>query len=159
MHDKSMASKTKRASCSGDVSGVILAGGKSSRYGKNKAFAEIDGIPIIERVATVLQKLFKDITIISNTPEDYKHLGFPIIQDIVKGLGPIGGIFTALSQIPCRYFFIAACDMPSLNEGLIRHMVSLRNKFDIIAPKIAWKIEALHALYSRDCLPHIKELV
>ena len=159
MQDELKSSYIKDKPLLRDVSGVILAGGKSSRFGQNKAFAKIEGIPIIERVARVFKILFRDIAIISNNPEDYKYLGFPILQDLVRDLGPLGGIFTALNEMPGRYFFVAACDMPFLNERLIRYMASFRTDFDIIAPKMGWKIEALHAFYSTNCRPHIKDLI
>jgi molybdopterin-guanine dinucleotide biosynthesis protein A len=159
MPNESKMPHTDRISLLTDVSGIILAGGKSSRYGKNKAFAKVKGIPLIERVVGVFETIFKEIIISSNNPEEYEHLGHPIAKDIVKGLGPLGGIFTALNKISTPYCFVAACDMPSLNEGLIRHMLSFRGQFDIIAPKMGWKIEALHALYSMTCLPHIKNLI
>jgi molybdopterin-guanine dinucleotide biosynthesis protein A len=159
MPDESTTFHTKKPPPLAHISGVILAGGKSSRYGENKAFAQIRGIPIIERVAGVLKNLFRDLIIISNNPADYKYLGFPVFHDHIKGLGPLGGIMTALRTMTTPYGFVAACDMPFLSEKFIRHMVSITDTFDIVAPKLGWKIEALHALYSRRCLPHIEDLI
>lgn len=159
MPDESTPFNTKRAPLLLNVSGVILAGGKSSRYGKNKAFAQIHGIPLIERVAGVLKILFRELIIISNNPEDYGYLGLPVFEDIKKGLGPIGGIMTALHTMTTPYGFVAACDMPFLSEKLIRHMLAIMEGYDIVAPKVGWRIEALHALYSRNCLPHMEGLI
>jgi molybdopterin-guanine dinucleotide biosynthesis protein A len=142
-----------------DVSGVILAGGKSSRYGEDKAFVKVGGIPIIERVIRIFKGLFRDIVIISNSLEDYKHLALPLHEDLIKNLGPLGGIYTALNVILNRYCFVAACDMPSLNKDLINHMISQKSNYDIVAPKVGWKIEALHSLYSKACLPYIRNLI
>ena len=106
-----------------DVSGVILAGGKSSRYGKNKAFIKINGIPLIEKVITVMGSVFQELIIITNTPHKYSHLRLPVYKDLIEGLGPLGGIFTGLTAISKDAGFFVACDMPSLNRELLRHMV------------------------------------
>ena len=142
-----------------DITGVILAGGKSSRYGTNKAFAKINGSPLIENVIRVMRSLFQDLVLITNTPDEYAYLELPMYEDLIKDLGPIGGIYTALNSITNDAGFFVACDMPSLNPGLIRYMVGIRDDFDVVVPKISWKMETLHALYSRRCLPAVKRLI
>lgn len=141
------------------VTGVILAGGKSSRFGSNKALAEFRGLPLIERVTTILETIFPRLVIISNSPHEYSYLGLPIYQDIIKGLGPIGGIYTGLEEIEDDWGFFTACDMPFVNESLVRYMAENRGTMDAIVPKVDWKIEPLHALYSKKCLPEIKKLI
>jgi molybdopterin-guanine dinucleotide biosynthesis protein A len=143
-----------------DVTGVILAGGKSSRFGSNKAFADVNGRQLIKRVIAIMGSVFEDLIIIANDPDEYSFLGIPMYQDLIKGLGPLGGIYTGLEKMPDRSGFFVACDMPFLNEDLIRYIVEIdNNDFDAVVPKIDWKMEPLHALYSRDCLPAIKGLI
>jgi len=142
-----------------DITGVILAGGKSSRYGSNKALVKIEGIPLIERVATVMQSLFEHVFLITNTPDEYAYLGFPMYEDLIKGLGPLGGIYTAMTAIPNSGGFFVPCDMPFLNPYLIRHMVEIRENYDAVVPRISGNIEALHAFYSNRCLPAVKKLI
>ena len=142
-----------------DVSGVILAGGKSSRYGKNKAFIKINGIPLIEKVITVMGSVFQELIIITNTPHKYSHLRLPVYKDLIEGLGPLGGIFTGLTAISKDAGFFVACDMPSLNRELLRHMVECKDDFDAVVPRISGKMEALYALYRNTCLPAIRRLI
>ena len=142
-----------------DITGVILAGGKSSRYGTNKALVRIEGIPLIERVAAVMQSLFERVFLITNTPDEYAYLGFPMHEDLIKGLGPIGGIYTALTAIPNSGGFFTPCDMPFLNPYLIRYMIDIREDYDAVVPKVSEKVEALHSLYSKRCLPAVKKLI
>lgn len=142
-----------------DVSGVILAGGRSSRYGENKGFARLNGITLIERVINALQPLFKEIVLITNTPYEYEHLGLAMHEDIIKGLGPLGGIHTALSKINSEAGFFVACDMPALNRDLIHYMVEVSGNFDVVIPCIAGKMETLHAIYSKTCLKPVKRLI
>ena len=141
------------------VTGVILAGGKSSRYGKNKALVEIDGTPLIERVLRVMEPLFSSIVLITNTPGTYAFLKVSMFEDRIKGLGPLGGIFTGLKVISEKAGFFVACDMPSLNSDLIRYLASVRKGYDVVVPTFSGKFEALHALYTKNCLKGIEALI
>ncbi len=142
-----------------DVSGVILAGGKSSRYGKDKAFVKINGLPLIESVIEVMGSVFQELIIITNSPNKYSRLGISVYQDAIKGLGPLGGIFTGLTTISKEAGFFVACDMPFLNRGLLRYMTESRGEFDAVVPRISGKMEALHGLYRKTCLPAIRRLI
>ena len=141
------------------VSGVILAGGKSSRYGQNKALVDINGMPLIKRVLGVMENLFPSIILITNTPDAYAFLNLPMFEDRIKGLGPLGGIFTGLNVISEKAGFFVACDMPFLNSDLIRYLAGFREGFDVVVPTFSGKFEALHALYNQNCLPEIERLI
>jgi molybdopterin-guanine dinucleotide biosynthesis protein A len=142
-----------------EVTGVVLAGGKSSRYGRNKAFDVLEGVPLIERVIGVMRPIFQKLILSTNSPESYEHLNLPMETDLFKGLGPLGGIHTALSIIETETCFVVACDMPFLNSGLIRYMVDTRNDFDVVVPRIQGMMEALHAVYHKRCLPAIRDMI
>ena len=103
--------------------------------------------------------LFEHLIIITNTPQDYAYLKLPMVEDLIKGLGPLGGIFTGLQTMSDEAGFFVACDMPFLNGELIHHMVDVMEDFDVVVPKVDWKIEALHAIYTKSCIPAIKELI
>ncbi len=157
----SVASKDSSliTSSSKDITGIILAGGKSLRYGKNKALVEVEGTRLIERVISVVQPLFENLIIITNNPREYDYLQLPMHEDLIKGLGPLGGVYTGLEAISNESGFFVACDMPFLQSDLIRHMVEIKGDFDAVVPKVDWKIEPLHAIYTRNCLPAIKQLI
>jgi molybdopterin-guanine dinucleotide biosynthesis protein A len=142
-----------------DVAGVILAGGQSRRYGSNKALVQVNGITLIEKVTEVMGLLFEEQVIITNTPDEYAHLRLPMHEDLIKGLGPLGGIHTALTLLKKEAGFFVACDMPSLNAELIRHMVGIRDAYDAVVPIIKGKLEALHSLYHKRCLPAVERLI
>ena len=91
------------------ITGVILAGGKSSRYGRNKALVDLDGIPLSHRVVRVMTTIFKELLLITNTPHEYAFLQLPMHEDKIKGLGPLGGIYTGLEVIPDEAGFFVAC--------------------------------------------------
>lgn len=142
-----------------NVTGLILLGGKSSRYGSNKAFVELDGVRLVERVAAVMKSIFHRVILLTNTPNEYSYLQLPMVQDLIKGFGPMGGIYTGLMTMQDDAGFFVACDMPFLNSKLIRHMVEVRGAFDAVVPRMDWMLEPLHALYSKKCLPAIQEAI
>ncbi len=155
----SMNSENNGTTPFAEISGVILAGGKSSRYGSNKALVEFHGIPLIKRVVGVMQSLFKYIILITNNPDEYEFLRLPMRKDLIEGLGPIGGVFTGLTAIPSEAGVFVACDMPYLNRGLIRYIVETRGSADIVVPRVDDKMEPLTALYSKVCLQPVKSLI
>jgi molybdopterin-guanine dinucleotide biosynthesis protein A len=142
-----------------NVTGVILLGGRSSRYGSNKALVEIGGVRLIDRVAGVMKSIFHELLLVTNTPGDYAYLDVPMVEDLIKGLGPMGGIYTGLTTLPDEAGFFVACDMPFLNEHLIRHMIHVRDDFDAVLPRMDWMLEPLHALYSKKCLPVLQNAI
>ena len=81
------------------TTGVILAGGASSRFGSNKALALLRGRPIISHVAAVLEKTFHSHLLVTNSPETYQFLGWQMTTDIHPGQGPLAGIHSALQAI------------------------------------------------------------
>ena len=76
----------------------ILAGGKSSRFGRDKARVEIGGEPLLVRVARSLEPVAASITVVADCLEKYRDLGFETIADLQPGLGPLGGLQAALSH-------------------------------------------------------------
>jgi len=142
-----------------NVTGLILLGGKSSRYGSNKAFVKIEGMRLVERVALVMKSIFHRVVLLTNTPDEYVYLQIPMQEDLIKDLGPMGGIYTGLMTMSDEAGFFVACDMPFLNGKLIRRMVEVRDDFDAVVPRMGWMLEPLHALYSKRCLPVIQEAI
>jgi len=143
-----------------NISGILLAGGKNSRMGTNKAFLEIDGIRLIDRTLDIYRQLFSDIIIVTNDPLAY--LEFPdasVVTDIYKGKGPLGGIYTGLFYARNNYAFACPCDMPFLRTDFIDYLIERMGKHDIIVPELPEGYQPLHAIYSRNCLPNIKRLL
>ena len=147
------------------VSGVILAGGTSSRLGRNKALIKAGGRPIIERVARKLRSIFAQVVLVTNTPEQFGFLDLTTVGDIHSGIGTLGGLHAGLSAIQTEYGLIVGCDMPFLNVNLLRYLISLLDKadenhsYDVIMPRINKYNEPLHAIYAKRCLPSIEQSI
>jgi molybdopterin-guanine dinucleotide biosynthesis protein A len=139
-----------------DVSIAVMAGGKSSRMGSNKAFMPFRGRPMIEHVIERITGLGNEILIVANDPEPYSYLGHTVVGDVYKDCGPLGGIHSALYHGKHQYLLVVACDMPWLERGLLDHMIALRDTADLIVPRWGKFPEPLHALYSKSCLEPVE---
>lgn len=125
----------------------------------NKALLRICDRTIIEIAATVLERMFSEILIVTNYPDDFAFLGLPTHRDLIPGKGSLGGLYTGLSLCSGDRAFVIGCDMPFLNAEVIGHMVSVMGNADVLVPRISGHLEPLHAIYSKSCLPHIEELL
>jgi molybdopterin-guanine dinucleotide biosynthesis protein A len=134
-----------------DINAFVVAGGKSRRFGRDKALFPVEGVPLIERVLSVLGEVFTDIAIIADDCGRFADFDIPCHPDIVKGWGPLGGILTALHHARPRGCFVVACDMPFLSSSLIRGMAQLMDGSDVVIPFLDGNFEALHAFYSPNC--------
>lgn len=143
-----------------NATGIILAGGKNTRMGENKAFLEIDGERLIDKTMNLYRQIFADIIIVTNDPLSYvEFTDAAIATDIYKGKGPLGGIYTGLFYSKSDYAFVCPCDMPFLNKGFVEYLLAQTGKYDVIVPALAEGYQPLHAVYSRNCLPSIKRLL
>ncbi|MGR6836505.1 molybdenum cofactor guanylyltransferase [Syntrophomonas erecta] len=135
------------------ASGVILAGGKSSRMKFNKAFAPIGSSTAIEIIIEKFQALFAEILIVSNDPEEYEHLGLKVVTDVYPRRGPVAGIHAGLHHALYSKIFILACDMPFINPSLIRYMLGQLGTHECAIPKIDGCLQPTAAVYSKKALP------
>jgi molybdenum cofactor guanylyltransferase len=146
-----------------DVSCIVLAGGKSTRLGRNKAFETIGEKSLLARAVSSLASFNSEIIIVvakeSSLPElvDYQRL--KIVRDIFSGKGSLGGIYTGLVDSKSFYNIVVACDMPFLSPDLLHYMVDQAENYDIVIPKINETLEPLHSVYSKRCIPSLKYLI
>lgn len=138
---------------------AIIAGGKSARMGRDKAFVRLAGKPLIQHVIERSQNLGQSETIlIVNQPERYEHLGFAMYQDVWPNKGSLGGIYTALTYAQNPHTLVIACDMPFIKTELLRFMIAqISDDIDIIAPRISGYPQGLHAIYSQACRQPIRK--
>jgi molybdopterin-guanine dinucleotide biosynthesis protein A len=134
-----------------DITGVILAGGVNKRFGGiTKATVMLSGKTIVRRMTDVLDKLFQDIIIVTNTPEEFTEFKkYKIVKDIITKAGPLGGIDAAIENTSNRAVFIFAGDMPFLNGKVIEDIIRYYKAEDseAVVPRIGTYIEPLHAIY------------
>jgi len=138
------------------VTSIVLAGGRSSRLGKDKAFLEVKGQFLIERILRRLGQISEEIIIVANEVDRYEQFEGIVISDVYPGKGALGGIFSGLRTATHHHTLVVACDMPFLNVSLLRYMQGLAPSHDVVIPRLGELTEALHAIYSKNCLPFIE---
>ena len=127
--------------------------------GRDKAFVDLAGKPLIEHVIERSADLGQAETIlITNSPAQYAHLGLPMYADILPNKGSLGGIYTALAQARSPDVLVLACDMPFVNADLLRFMAGqIRADTDIVVPRVDGYPQALHAIYKKTCIEPIAD--
>jgi molybdopterin-guanine dinucleotide biosynthesis protein A len=141
------------------ITGIILSGGKSARMGQDKAFLNVDGVPMIQRILALFTQLFRESLIITNDPAPYLDLETKTFKDLFPNHGALGGLYTGLFFSSFHYSFCVACDMPFLKETLIEYLLGRIDSYNAIVPRTADGLQPLHALYSKDCLEPIARTV
>ena len=142
------------------VSGVIQAGGRSTRMGgRPKALMELGGRRIVERVLDAVAPAVDDLLLVTNTPDLYASLGLPMVADVYPDAGSLGGIYSGLKAAPGETAFTVACDMPFLHPAVVRLVVARAGEADVVIPRVGGQLETLHACYAKSCLPHIEERI
>ena len=139
--------------------GVILAGGKNSRFsGKNKALVHIGGKRILDRIYEVFTILFDKIILVTNDPVQYMEWDFDIVTDIFPIRSSLTGIHTGLFYMTTPHAFFAACDIPFIKKELIEILLeSVEPSIDIVIPETSKGLEPLCSVYSKRCLKPIEE--
>jgi molybdopterin-guanine dinucleotide biosynthesis protein A len=140
------------------VSAAIMAGGKSKRMGQDKAWIELDGEPLIKRVADVLAEIADEVLIVANDPK-YERLGLRVVRDRWPDGGALGGIATGVGAATHDSVLVAACDMPFLSADMWRLLLGHAGEADVVIPKVAGEFETLHALYAKACVPHMARAI
>jgi molybdopterin-guanine dinucleotide biosynthesis protein A len=146
-----------------DVSCIVLAGGKGLRLGRDKVQEIIGDRNLLQRVLSQLSSFNNDIIVVTAGEKSLSQfIGYPrfrIVADTYPGKGALGGIYTGLAASNSLYNLVVACDMPFLNQALLRYMVQVSPGFDLVVPRVGNLIEPLHAVYSKSCQAPIERLL
>ena len=132
-----------------EITGVVLAGGKSQRMGKNKALLTLDNKTFIASVTDVLKACFQETIIISDKKEEYLSLGCPIFPDILKNVGSLAGIHSVLTNSKTERVFISSCDMPMINTNMIEYLLGYHTRELILIVKYKNRIQPLFVVYPK----------
>ena len=145
------------------ITSIVLAGGKSTRLGREKALETIVGESLIERVIRRVAPLSTEVIVVMR-PEQPR---FPLpaqpmvktVTDLYPGKGSLGGIYSGLYNSSSFHNLVVACDMPFLNMALLRYLIELCSNFDVVIPTVGGNLEPLHSVYSKNCLAPIEALL
>ena len=135
------------------ITGLVLAGGASRRMGRNKAFLELDGRPLIQVVVERMARACAEVLIVAGDAQPYAGLGVPVVEDRFRGVGVLGGLHAGLEAASHDLVLAVGCDMPFLDPSLLRAFAGWAEGFDVAILRRGEQVEPLHAAYRRTCLP------
>ncbi|HEU5433144.1 MAG TPA: molybdenum cofactor guanylyltransferase, partial [Thermomicrobiales bacterium] len=169
----SLACRSRRGAVGAAVGGegtllsvAVLAGGMSRRMGSDKAMLRLGAgdAPLLQLALERVRPLTDDCFVVASDRPAYARFGAPVVADRRPGLGPLGGIATALAAARHDFVLVVACDMPLLSLPLLRFMRDVPRDYDVLVPTLRGEsrqgkgavYQTLHAIYSRRCLAPIE---
>lgn len=135
--------------------GIILAGGKSTRMGFNKALAQLHGKPMIAHVLETLSATCEEV-LISGNQEGFLAFNARIIEDNYPDQGPLGGLQACLSEAKNERCIILSCDTPFVNQDILRQMTDAYQDSDALIASCNGRIHPLIGIYNRSALRTIE---
>jgi len=139
------------------ISAIIIAGGKSRRMGLDKTRLQWQGKTLLENAVALAQFFSDDIVISSNTPV---ATGWPVIPDLIKNAGPLGGLHATLSEIRYQKALVLPVDMPLLNREVISYLWQhIDSKKDLQVFKTPNRLQMLVGIYDKNLLPLIEKQI
>ncbi len=142
-----------------NMTGVLVAGGKSRRMGRDKRLLELGGQTLLQRSLSVLQSLFDEVLIALAEPlPQLTGQGYRVVMDRIPNCATLGGLYTGLSSASHPRIFAVGCDMPFLNPAVIRRLAERGAQVDVAMPTLATGLQPMHAVYSKACLPHLERM-
>lgn len=134
-------------------SAVILAGGKSSRMGRDKAFLETDGQTLLARQVEIVQDAgAAEIFISGRSDTDYSLFNCRVLLDEFSNVGPLAGIHAALAAVKHAQLLVLAVDLPNMTPRLLRQIIDSTNGFCGVIPRVNGNVEPLAAIYPKSAL-------
>lgn len=142
-----------------NITGIILAGGKSSRMGEDKAFLKLNGKPFIECSIEAIKPLVSETMIVSNNPE-CDGFNLKRVNDIIENSGPLAGIYSGLINSKTEYNLVLSCDIPLITTEILKLLIiDVEPHVDVVQIVSYNKPMPLIALYKKRCTPQFYELL
>lgn len=142
-----------------NVTAIVLAGGKSSRMGKNKALMNIGSEMIMQKLIYKLDHIFSKIIISTNSPDKFSKFNKLVYQDVYPHLGPISGVHSGLMNSATEKNLILPCDMPVLSNEIIEYLANQKLFGDALFFEINRKIQMPFGLYNKRVYTIAEELI
>ncbi len=135
------------------TTGVVLAGGRSTRLGQDKALLRLTGgQTMLEATIERLRSLVDEVIVVADDARRFGALPAAVVPDAYPGAGALGGIYSGLVAAQHEHVLAVACDMPFLSLSLLGHLLAVPRDYDVLLPRLAGGlVEPLHAVYARAC--------
>jgi len=142
-----------------NIEAFILCGGKSQRFGSDKALVKLHGKTLIEIITDEVKKVFDKVTLIAADKENYKFLELDCAADIYPGRGPLAGIHSALKNSSTDRIFVISCDLPMMKAEIISYIATYNSESGIVIPAANGRKHYLCAVYKKSVLKLAEELL
>src|SRR5437660_10551955 len=142
-----------------EVTGVLLAGGKSRRMGEDKRYLVVGEQTLLERGLGVLHSIFQEVLVVIAQDSPPLVVDARVVRDLVPDCGSLGGLYTGLTRATTSCIFLIGCDMPFLDQAVIAQLTSRRCTADIVMAKLGALLHPMDALYGKRCLPALGQLI
>jgi len=140
------------------ASAIILAGGRSSRIGRDKSRLTLAGKALAQRAVDFLKNYFVELIYVTNQPQNIPWCdNLIVVEDEVPYQGPLGGILAGLQVSDSQANFVIGIDMPFFNLDIIHLLLDQGEQYDVVVPRLAGGYEPLYAVYAKKCLPVIRK--
>lgn len=140
------------------LTGIVLCGGMSSRMGREKGTCKLHNKFLVQYSCDIMVEFCEHI-MLGTDKADYVFMGYPMVKDEIKGIGPISGIYSCLKASTTVDNFIISCDMPLISADLIRFIVDNRENYDVVIPVFNNFPEPLCAYYNKNIVPEIETFI
>lgn len=146
------------------LTGLILAGGKSSRFGSDKASALLQGRPLVQWAVAGLEPVVQALVIVKaplqQLPPLTASVPVTVVDDEYDGLGPLAGLVTGFGAVKTEFCFATSCDAPILSGALVEFLAGLARDADVVVPNVEGFMQPLTAVYRpSSCRPPFARLV
>ncbi|MEW6307480.1 MAG: molybdenum cofactor guanylyltransferase [Bacillota bacterium] len=138
------------------MAGIVVAGGRSSRFGRDKASLPFGGGTLAGHVVQTLRAVTGEVIVVAGWTAALPDVRVPVVPDLVPDRGPLGGIHAGLHAVKDSLAVCVACDMPFLRPDLLQYMLNESPGYDAVVPCVDGLYEPLHAVYAKSCLPVIE---
>jgi molybdopterin-guanine dinucleotide biosynthesis protein A len=138
-----------------NVTGLLLAGGRSRRMGCDKRSIPVGNTSLLEHILNRMRLLCPRVIVVANDPEYFASMDAKVVTDIYPG-SSLGGLYTGLYHSPTEVMFASACDLPFFNLDLARVLLGSVPAKDACLIKTAAGYEPLFACYRKTCLPWMR---
>jgi molybdenum cofactor guanylyltransferase len=138
------------------MTGLLLAGGRSTRMGTDKATLTIAGVSLAERVAAVLTSCCESVLVASGDGRRLAWLGLPQVADVTPDAGPLAGIVAGLEAAETALVAVCAVDLPEASAAVLRALEAVWSGEPCVVPEVDGRLQPLHAVWSRAAAPALR---
>jgi molybdenum cofactor guanylyltransferase len=144
---------------------IVLAGGRSTRMGRDKASLPFGEGTLLSRVVSTLAEVVGEVVVVARRDQTLPALSVPagvelhVAHDDVEGRGPLGGLAPGLRALRADVAFASSCDVPFLSVAFVRTMFDALRDADVAIPEAEGHLHPLGAVYRRAVLPHVEALL